>query len=258
MGSRGPRHLRKTTNVVLDALIKAAEASYRSSPLGMNALKDIVESLKRSPDFEDFYRRSYRELMDIVEAEKNEQRRTNAFGRLIVHPLGQLIDDGTIDRDLLPNIFSFIHLVLGDDSDRYGEECQEIVRQLKAELREDFTWDAFYGDPRAKLILWRTLVRIAASFKRWDLRKDWFMKLMQYTPTSVSTASNAFVVRERDHLDGPRVFGEHEFCAFFHALFAPLTEHFGRADEDLFRHEFGQDPHHHIGQFLVHLAACVV
>jgi len=31
-----------------------------------------------------------------------------------------------------------------------------------------------------------------------------------------------------------------------------------KADEDVFKREFGTDPHHLIGQFLVHLAACEI
>lgn len=257
MGARGPKYLRKTTNHVLDALIKAAEVAYRDHPMGMNALHDIVEGLKTSVTFDDFYHRAYREMMEIVEAEKLEQKRGNAFGRLMIHPLSESLDDGTLDRAILPNVFSFIHLVLGDDGEKYAGECLEIVNDLREAMDGDFGWDAFYSNRQAKLIQWHTLVRIAASFHRWDLRKDWFVKLMQYTPTTVSLGSSAFVVKEHNSHDEPRVFGNREFCAFFQGLFRPLTE-IAAGDEDVFRKEFGADPHHHIGQFLVHLAACAV
>ncbi|AVM72764.1 hypothetical protein [Magnetospirillum gryphiswaldense] len=256
MGSRGPRLLRRTTNHVLDALLKAAEGAWQGHPKELSALRDIIVALEASAQFDDFYRRSYRELLDVVEQEKMELRRTNAFGRLMVHHLGPLFESGTLDRAFLPNIFSFFHLVLGDDAGFYGEQCLRLVADLKAELGEDFTWDAYYDTPSAKLILWHTLTRIAGSFKRWDLRKDWFMKLMQYTPTTVSLGSNAFVTREVDH-DEPHVFGNHQFCAFFQALFSPLTE-MKMADEAAFKKEFGTDPHHLIGPFLVHLATCEI
>lgn len=257
MGTRGPRFIRNTTNHVLDALIRSAEHGYRDHPVGMNALKDIVEQLKVSGDFDDFYRRAYREMMEIVEAEKLEQKRTNAFGRLLVHPLSEVFDSGRLDREILPNVFSFVHLVLGEDGDAYSEQCQAIVREMREQAADPLDWDDFYQDQRVKIIHWHTLVRIAASFKRWDLRKDWFMKLMQYTPTTVSMGANAFMVREHEHHDEPRVFGEREFCLFFQELFKPLSA-IAPGDEALYRQEFGADPHHHIGQFLVHLVACGV
>lgn len=258
MGSRGPKLLRRTTNVVLDALLQAAETAYHGKPLSRETLHDIVDGLKISAQFDEFYRRAYREMMEVVDEEKLEQRRQNAFGRLMVHPMSELFDKSILDRDILPNVFSFLHLVLGDEAETYGERCMNRVRELREELGEDFSWDVFYSDPQAKSVMWHTLVRIANSFKRWDVRKDWFMKLMQYTPSTVSLGQSAFVVRE--HVNGhdePRVFGNHQFCAFFQALFSPLTD-MDKADEARFRAEFGSDPHHLIGQFLVHLAACEV
>jgi hypothetical protein len=256
MSIRGSKVLRRTTNTVLDALLHAAEAAHHGKPMTMAELHDIVAGLKTSPQFEGFFHRAYGEVVEVVEAEKLEQKRHNAFGRLMVHQLSELFDQGVLDRDILPNIFSFFHLVLGDDAEAYGQHCQEIVRNLRDEMGEEFSWHAFYHDPRAELILWRTLTRIAASFKRWDLRKDWFMKLMQYTPSTVSVGPSAFVIRgQHDHGEERKVFGEHEFCAFFQALFGPVME-MDKAAEDRFRKEFGTDPHHLIGPFLVHLAAC--
>ena len=257
MGPRGPRHLRKTTNVVLDALLQAVEMAGHGQPLSMMILEDVVARLKQSIDFEEFYHRSYREMMEIVETEKREQRRTNAFGRLVMHPLSPLFHDGTLDRDLVTNIFSFLHLVLGDETEAYGRRCKDVVDAIREDLGDDFTWDAFYDDLDAKLVLWHTLVGISASFKRYDLRKDWFIKLMQYRPTTVSLASNAFITRDVDPSEEPLVFGEREFCIFFHALFDPLTNLSAR-DDAAFRKEFGTDPHHLIGQFLVNLSTCIV
>lgn len=250
--------MRKTTNGVLDALIKAAEGVlHGQGRLSLDSLKEIVARLETSPDFDDFYRRAYREVMDIVEAEKREQRRADAFGRLIIHPLNPMLNDGPLNRGLLPNIFSFIHLVLGEDADTYGERCRDIVQSLRDSKGDEYGWDDFYEDDRAKLVLWHTLVRIAASFKRWDVRKEWFIKLMHYRPTTISLGSNTFVTRDHDHAEEPRVFGEREFCLFFQALFEPLKS-LGPKDEALFRHEFGSDPHHLIGPFLVHLTMCQV
>lgn len=257
MGARGPRHLRKTTNVVLDALVLAVEQAGHGQPLSMPLLENVVAELKASSNFNDFYHRSYREMMDIVESEKRELRRSDAFGRVVMHPLSPLFENGSLDRALVTNIFSFLHLVLGDEVGAYSKRCNDIVHSLKEDQRDEFTWDMFYEDPEAKLVLWHTLVHISASFKRYELRKDWFIKLMQYRPSTLSLASNAFVTREHDPNEEPLVFGEREFCMFFHALFDPLTE-LSPKDDVAFRKEFGTDPHHLIGGFLVNLSMCMV
>jgi len=258
MTGRGPEHLRKTTNVVLDALVRAAEQALHGHAIDMRTLEALVAELKDSIAFDDFYHRSYRELMEVVAGDSIEQRRTNAFGRLMMHPLSELFSEERLDRVLVPNIFSFLRMVLGEEEEAvYAERCKAIVGALRDDLADSFTWDAFYADPEAKIVLWHVLVRISASFKRYDLRKDWFIKLMQYRPTTVSLASNAFVTKEHSPYEDPIKFGEREFCMFFHALFDPL-QNLDRKDEAAFLKEFGADPHHLIGGFLVNLSTCAI
>jgi hypothetical protein len=93
MTGRGPEHLRKTTNVVLDALVRAAEQALHGHAIDMRTLESLVAELKESTAFDDFYHRSYREMMEVVEGESIEQRRTNAFGRLMMHPLSGLFSE---------------------------------------------------------------------------------------------------------------------------------------------------------------------
>lgn len=257
MGQRGPSLLRNTTNHVLDALLRAAEAAYHGQAVPMKALHDIVEGLKSGAVFDEFYRHSFNDISETVEEDKLAQQRSNAYGRLMLHPLNELFQSERLDRELLPNIFSFFHLVLGDDAQTYGDACKDIVATLKSDMGDAFSWDAFYAHPEAKRIQWHTLTRVATSFKRWELRKEWFIKLMQYTPTTVSLGQSTFMTREVDHTEEPRVFGNRDFCAFFQALFIPLTE-MAIADEPAFKREFGSDPHHLIGGFLVHLASCEI
>ncbi len=258
MGSRGPAYLRRTTNTVLDALLQAAEGGARDQRLGLDVLREIVAGLKTSPGFDDFYRRGYRELLEAVESEELEHKRIDAFHRLMIHPIAPRLQDGTFSRDFLPNLFSFYQLVLGDDARDWGDECQEIVTRLKEEMGDDFLWESFYADRGAKRLLWHALVRVAASFKRWDVRQDWFIQLMQYTPTTVSLGQSAFIVKSNgaDPAE-PWVFTTREFCQFFQAQFSPLTE-ITPADLAAFRREFNTDPPHLIGDFLRHLATCPV
>ena len=254
MSNRGPKLLRKTTNQVLDALLSVAEEAYHATDPTLHHLHEMVVGLKQSAQFDDFYRRAFREMMEMVNQEGLEQQRSNAFGRLVIHPISPLFHNDSLSRDSLPNLFSFFHLVLGEDADKYNAACQELVRSLRQTLEEEFTWDVFYQHPAAKLILWHTLLRIATSFRRWDIRKDWFIKLMQYTPTTISLGQSAFVMREVDHEEDHRPFGERQFFQVMKALFSGM-EHMEPEDLAQFRQEFANDPHHLAGPFLVHLAS---
>lgn len=257
MGDEGPAYLRKVTNDVLDALVKAAERAAPGRSLSVDLLEEIVAGLKDSAAFDDFYRRSFSEIAEIVGAEGIDRRRTNAFGRLMIHPLDPLFDTGVLDRAVIGNLFSFLLMVLGEEAEANATRCRDILASLREEMGTSFGWDAFFNDPEIRLVEWRVLLQVADLFKRFDVRKDWFIKLMLHRPNTVSVASNAFYTLDHETVAEPIVFGENEFALIFHAWFDPF-ESLSPRDELAFRRAFGAPPHARIGAFLTHLAGCPV
>ena len=249
MGDSGPLHLRRTTNVVLDALVQAVERAAAGRPLSLELLDSVVAGLKTQSSFESFYQRAFDELREIVEAERSDRRRANAFGRLMVEPLREAFDQGRLDRALTPALFSFLHMVLGDEAEAMAARCAAIVDERRAERGGAFVWADFYGDAEARRLQWGALVQVARSFKRFELRKDWFVKLMQYRPTAVSLASNAFVPLDSDGPGEAVVFGDAEFVVLFRALFRPLVE-IAPLEEPQFVRAFGAGVEDLVGPFL--------
>jgi hypothetical protein len=252
MTRRGPQHLRKITNVMLDALVRAAERAGQGRALSRPLLESVVEGIKTSREFDPFFERSYQEMLEIIEADRAEQRRFNVFGRLMIEPLGRLFETGRLDRALVSNLFAFLHMILGDEAERTANRCREIVELLREERGDAFLWSDFFADAEARSIRWRTLIAIARSFKRFEPRKDWFIRLMMNRPTSISIASNAFVPVETDPAAEMIPFGEEEFVVLFTALFAPLIEISPR-EQLAFEREFGATPEALTGEFLDHL-----
>jgi len=257
MGEPGPAYLRKVTNDVLDALVIAAERASAGHPLSPGLLVEIVNGLKDSAAFDDFYRRSFAEIAQLVATEDLNQRRTNAFGRLVIHPLDPLFETGELDRALIGNLFSFLHMVLGEEAQANADRCRDILAMLRDEMGTSFTWDAFFSDPEVRLVEWQVLLRIADLFKRFDVRKDWFIKLMHHRQNTISVASNAFYTIEHETAAEPITFGEREFALIFHAWFDPL-ENLSPRDDLAFRRAFGSNPRGRIGPFLTLLAGCPV
>ncbi|MBF0334885.1 MAG: hypothetical protein HQL40_14765 [Alphaproteobacteria bacterium] len=152
------------------------------------------------------------------EMEIIKRMRSDAFGRLLVHRFAPLLEDGTVARSLLPNFFSALKMILGDEElQRLQDQAVAVVADLKAE--GSFSWDAFYATPAALDIVDAALVRIGRAFRRFDMRRDWFIKLMAHNPSSVSLGSNAFLPIKRE---AAAPFGEAEFFALMKALFADV------------------------------------
>jgi hypothetical protein len=99
----------------------------------------------------------------------------------------------------------------------------------------------FYDDPRAKVVLWGVLIRIADAFKRFEPRRDWFIGLMQNRMHAVSLAPNAFVPLAHTPEDNQVTFGKIQFNLLFGALYRPLLN-LSAHDGGTFTRLFGAPP----------------
>jgi hypothetical protein len=242
MTTNGPRQIRDAANELLDAFIRAIEQSYAGRPVNTADLRKVAAALKASPDFDALFDRTFTDVQSQALAhalaQAHDAQRVEMFHRVMTHPLDPLLDAEVISRDALPNFFNFLRLVLGDAVDTFQQRCVDAHEELKAKTGENFTWDTLYADDRAKLVLFEVLMRIADAFKRFDARKDWFIGLMQYSPTTIGVASNVFVPNPKA---GKWTFGEAEFTKMFQHLFQPVRN-LSKHDHALFATELGRTP----------------
>ncbi len=239
MPSRGARQIRETANTLLDAFITAVEQAFREARPSVDELRKVAAALKETPDLDVVYEKAYGDLQSGVLSQAKEAQRVEVFHRLMTHPLDPLLDSGQLSRDALPNFFNFLRLVLGEDVDTLQAQCVVIHDELKEATGEAFTWETFYVDPRAKAVLYRVLARIAEAFRRFEPRRDWFIGVMQYTPTSISLSSNAFMPNK--NRDTSYTFGPDDFLRMFRHLFAPVKNP-GEAERAIIERELGASP----------------
>jgi hypothetical protein len=244
--------LQRMIERTLAAYLAQVEKQYGGVAVGQRHLAAALQGFLTSPYLSKFVDEAYDKLMDMAAEELLRNERSDPFHRLMVHPLTEVLDDGRLSRDILPNYFSFIHLVLGDAEEELSARCTDICADLRKGADGSFSWDRFYADPRAKSILWAVLVRVAECFRRFDVRRDWFITLMQNRLQAVSLASNAFL--PRTHGDNPRPFGLEEFKILFAALFAPVRR-LTSAEHAIFREEFNAAPDQIFGRLFVQLTA---
>lgn len=251
MFNSGPDYLRRTSNMVLDALLQAVGERFGGKPVNMADLQRIVDGTKESTDLDHFYRASYEQLMRLVEEEKRRYARTNAFGRLVVHPLQAHFEQGRLDRRLIGNFFFFIRSLFGDQVAEFTEAAALVAEELGVVGEEGESWDPFYADPRMKVIYYTVMVRVVRAFRIFESRRDWVLKVMQHDPTSVALSSNVFVEKSFDGEALP--FGNREFFLFFDSLIRPLRDLQGD-DLALFVETVGDEPGAVVGEFLRELS----
>jgi hypothetical protein len=243
MTDGGPRKIRDTANTLLDAFVRAVERAYEGRPVSAAELQRVADTLKISHDFDAIYEKTFNDLQTqavaYAMAQSHDSQRVELFHRVITHPLGPMLEAETLSRDALPNFFNFLRLVLGEEVDAFQQRCMDAYDDLKKKQGESFDWNMLYADDRAKAVVYSVLQRIAAAFKRFDVRKQWFIDLMQYQPTNIGIATNVFV--PNPHRDKNWNFGEAEFKQMLKCLFAPVRK-MTDGERALFEKEVGATP----------------
>jgi hypothetical protein len=236
MSAAGRAEMRRIVDRLLADFLHLVEERHHGAPVDGAQLRQAVQAFSASPQLGHLLSQAHQWLLEAAEMELIRLRRGDPFQRLLAHPFAELFTDGRLSRDILVNYFSFLHLVLGDTREALTERCVAIVAELKEPDALDFSWDKFYDDPRSKLIFWSVLARIAESFRRFDIRRDWFIELMQHRSQAISLGPNAFVPRHPS--DEPQAFAAAEFNLMFAALFGPLRD-LSRQESVAFEQHFG-------------------
>lgn len=250
MITRGPEFLRQMANKLLDALLQGAEAESAKAPFTLDMLRQLVDAMKAAPDYDHYYRASYDSLMKVVEEDARRGARINAFGRLLVHPLDPLFSAEQLDRRLIGNYFFYVRSLFGDEVETMADEAASIAEEIRVTAGGNLDWVAFYADPRAKQLYFKVIARVIRSFRVFDTRRDWVMKVMQHDPTAVGLSSNVYIERPFEGQALP--FGNREFFLFFEGLVRPLAQ-LGAEDAALYKAATGDEPTRAVGGFLAEL-----
>lgn len=151
-----------------------------------------------------------------------ECQRKDTFGRIVVEPIVELLDQPTgLERKRLGQFLAAVRMMVGEE---IHEELRTEAAKIAAPHRDVegiVNWENFHADPATGQILERVLVSIANSFRRFDARRDWFLVVMNANPSAVSTGSTAFVpLKPEDRAQF--AFTESHMARVLEALFASV------------------------------------
>lgn len=249
-----------TAGTILGALFKLAE---EKSPDGqcirLADLQAIIERiLMPSGPFEVFYAHRARNCLAVAKVVEQDKRRTNALTRIILQPVERLLDDpqAGLPRGIVSRLVEALRMMLG--CDLYETLQQRAVAVVQAHRRENEVtdWAAIVASDEARAVSLDALVTLADSFRRFDLRKDWFLLFLNTNPASSAVAPNAFVVRSIEERSRHKQIGDAQFSCLMGALFSNVHPHrFDEASAAAFTQRFGRTPETVFGRLFVHLAA---
>jgi hypothetical protein len=237
-------HCRSMAVQTLKAFLAALERHATGGMVSLdNARRAAAALIAGDPAMANAFARSEAHCEASFALANVERQRHDHLARLITRPFAHLLDDPAVglERRHLGQLFAAMRMMLGDEVHRGADGLIE--------------WDGFYGDSRCRELLETVLVTMAKSFRRFEPRKDWFLIMMNSTPSSVSVGSNAFVpLKPEDRVKGQ--FTEGHLVRLFDAMFDPMRpNHFDAAARAAFTQRFGATPESLFGPFFVEIRA---
>jgi hypothetical protein len=128
-----------------------------------------------------------RSVAAYVGARSGEFHRRQPFDRLMVGHFEHLFADSAapahaddaVSRRMLPAFFLALSMMLGAERmDDYRDRCRRIMDRVHEAGDEAASWDAFYADEEARLMVLDAQVAIASHFEDAERRKAWFLNLV--------------------------------------------------------------------------------
>lgn len=184
-----------------------------------------------------------------------ERQRTDFFGRLVCSTFEDLLErkDSGIERKNLPQFFAAIRMLLGEDNyEEMKSRCTWLVERNRGE-DSLIDWPRYFADPDAQLVVENVLVTVARSFRRFEPRKDWFLIVMNSSPSAVSLGSSVFVPkRQEDKVT--RGFNDIHMVRLFETMFSSMRgEAFAPDRRQAFAERWGVEPEKIFGPLFVEI-----
>lgn len=257
MREPGGKRCRGVAGVAVRALIDLLDESAADGTVSMDVVRRIANAVlsARGP-LSDYYANWEMGCDSAFTLRRIEQQRTDFIGRIITQPFAPLLDDreSGIERKHLAQFFAAIRLIVGDEPyDSMRTRANEAAERHRT-AEGAVAWDDFYRDYDVMQVFETIAVAVARSFRRFEPRKDWFLIIMNSSPSSVSTASNAFIPKKAED-KVTREFSEHQMARLFQALFSQYRlETFTPERKASFMERWGSEPEKVFGPLFVSLA----
>lgn len=239
----------RTAAFAIKAFAGALEAESVDGTVSVAVIRRLCDALSRDPGpLAPRFATAESDCASQFAARQLDQQRRNYVGRIFVKKISTILtDDGDgLKRSHLPQLFHALTIILGEEACAdLRRRCEEVLEVLSRD-GEVTRWDEFYAAPEIRLVLQNIQVAIARAFRRFDLRKEWFMTIMNSGATCQSVGS-------KKKTESPDYFTEQHLLQLLGALF----DEFRKMDEaatKTFIERWGVEPEQVFGQIFVELA----
>ncbi len=237
---------RQTFAAAVELFLQLAKEQAKGGQVSVDALDMVAQVIESDPDVRKKYcDEQFEKCSQYVRLSMQQTPRVNVFGRIIAQPFENLLNGSppVMATGQLANFFYTVEAILGRASyETYMERSLRLMERVSHEKGNEFTYNDLYSHQQCWEIRWDTYVALAEFFTKFELRKDWYKRMMQSDPDTPGQGI------------GPYPFSDYQFKAQMMCVFRAFTN---LTDEELkrFEHRFKEKERENMSRFLAHVAS---
>lgn len=237
---------RHTFDSAIDLFLKLAKDQQHNGHLSYETLELIAKSIKTDPQIEDKYCSFlFQNCAAQMRMSLRSSPRVNVYGRIIAEPFEHLLksDQPVIVNSQLANFFYAIEVILGRANyEKFMERSVQLMDKITKETGDTFTYEALYSHPKCWEIRWDSFMALAAFFSKFELRKDWYNRIMHSQPETPGTGQS------------PYPFSDFHFKSQMMCIFSAFTN-FSDEDQKRFEERYSKTERKAFSAFLANVAS---
>jgi len=213
---------RNTFAAAIDLFLKLAKEQARDGKISVDGLDLVAQVIQDDPAITEKYCDAQFERCSAhMRKSIRNTPRINVYGRIIAQPFEHLLNQNqpVLASAQLGNFFHAIEAILGRAKyETFMEISLRLMERVTLEKGSNFTHQCLYDDPESWEIRWDSLVAMATFFKKFQLRKEWYKRIMQSDPETPGQGT------------GPYPFSDFQFKSQMMCVFTDFTN---LSDEEL-------------------------
>lgn len=177
---------RHTFASAVDLFLQLAKERAENGHVSVASLDFVAQAIQSDPEVRRKYCDAHFE--NCATHMRNSVQmapRINVYGRIIAQPFERLIKTSPtiIPSAQLANFFHAMENILGRaEYEGFMERSLRLMGELSYELGNSFSYEDLYAHPDCWDIRWDSQMAMAAFFQKFQIRKDWFKRIMQSNP----------------------------------------------------------------------------
>jgi len=177
---------RQTYAAAVDLFLQLAKERAQNGVISIDTLDIVAHAIQNDPNVRKKYcDTQFERCSEYVRLSLQNTPRINVYGRIISEPFEHLFkkEPPLMASGQLVNFFHAIQAILGRaEYENLMERSLRLMEQVSRDRGNEFKYADLYETKTCWEIRWDSFVALADFFTKFEVRKEWYKRIMQSDP----------------------------------------------------------------------------